>query len=191
MNQPEPEPQSPPQPQPHLQLPQSRCAFCEAPIERRPGPGRPRTYCDKVCRRGAERWRARRRAEQPPGPAGAPADLRAFRQLYQGYYLRYALVRVGRGDAAVEAVERTFVELADRWPEVLRAPRPTAVAWSLLRQQLARRDGVVPLDGRSRRPVEAQRADARLLSRRLGMPLAEVADVLGADPARVLVLLRP
>ncbi|KAB8162838.1 hypothetical protein FH609_003635 [Streptomyces sp. 3MP-14] len=136
-----------------------------------------------------------------PAPGAPPPELRAFRQLYHARYLRYALVRLGRHRGAVEAVERTFAELAARWPEVLSAPRPNAVAWRLLSHHLAhhevahhevaRHGGDIAATGGPACPVEAMRAEARVLSRSLGLPPAEVADVMGADPAHVTVLLRP
>ncbi|RMI39366.1 hypothetical protein [Streptomyces triticirhizae] len=125
-----------------------------------------------------------------PAPQAPPPELRAFRQLYHARYLRYALVRLGRHRGAVEAVERTFAELAARWPEVLSAPRPNAVAWRLLGRQLAHHEGQIPTAGGPARPVETMRADARVLSQSLGLPPAEVADVMGVDPAHVTVLLR-
>ena len=52
----------------------ARCGFCGSRFCQRPGPGRPRRYCDTACRRRAQRQRdaARTRAADPPADARPP-----------------------------------------------------------------------------------------------------------------------
>uniref|UniRef100_UPI003F49092D helix-turn-helix domain-containing protein n=1 Tax=Streptomyces sp. CA-136453 TaxID=3240050 RepID=UPI003F49092D len=56
----------------------ARCGFCGSRFCQRPGPGRPRRYCDTACRRRAQRQRdaARTRAADPPADAQTAAQLR-------------------------------------------------------------------------------------------------------------------
>lgn len=126
--------------------------------------------------------RARRNLPARPTPTG-PLDYLAFRQLHHDPYLKYASHRLTSRDAAQQAVDAAFSELAAQWLTALRSPSPAAVAWSLLQHAVAN------APSRTDTPPHAlpsQQSDAVLLHRRLGLTVEEAAALMGIDRAALI-----
>ncbi|WP_052286679.1 sigma-70 region 4 domain-containing protein [Streptomyces sp. 769] len=124
-------------------------------------------------------------------PTGFRLAYTAFRQLHHDIYLRYASVRTEDWNRANQCVDAVFEELSTGWPAALRSNCPAARAWFLLRQEAAVRARCRP--GQTWRIhclLEESQADVVLLHIRLGLPVAEVAALMGVDDCAVRALLR-
>ncbi|GAU71084.1 hypothetical protein SSP35_27_00050 [Streptomyces sp. NBRC 110611] len=124
-------------------------------------------------------------------PTGFRLAYTAFRQLHHDVYLRYASVRTEDWHRAKQCVDAVFETLSTVWPATLRSDCPAARAWCLLRHEAAARACCRP--GQTWRIhclLEDPQADVVLLHDRLGLPVAQVAVLMGIDDYTVRALLR-
>ncbi|MEV0375893.1 sigma factor-like helix-turn-helix DNA-binding protein [Streptomyces sp. NPDC050636] len=86
-----------------------------------------------------------------------------------------------------------FGALSAIWADVLRSSCPSAVSWRVLSHAVSavRSASADAVDVDALHDVlPVRQADAVLLRYRLGMPLVEVADLMGVDESALAVLLR-
>jgi DNA-directed RNA polymerase specialized sigma24 family protein len=121
----------------------------------------------------------------PVSLSAMPLAYRALREDSQHAWRRYAEARLRDAQAAKEAVDEAFCNLALIWSEALFSDRLAALAWHLLGRAVSRRESRPGCEAASRPPV----ADAELLHCRLGLPIETTAALMGTEPPTVHALL--
>lgn len=118
-----------------------------------------------------------------------PTEYIGFCLLYRNAYRQYALRRLQDVATAYSCVERALGELLTIWPAVLSSPRPSAIAWRVLRTWV---NAAVDCHQYPSLPgaLSPARADVLLLREKLNFPIAKVAAVMGLDEGTVSVHLR-
>ncbi|MBB5938551.1 sigma factor-like helix-turn-helix DNA-binding protein [Streptomyces zagrosensis] len=115
-----------------------------------------------------------------------PVDFLAFRELVHLTYLRYAQARLKAPGLAQAAVDAAFTGIRRSWPQFLSSASAPQAAWRHLRDEVSRQlSDEAPPGPRLTGPY----GDAVLLHRQLGMPLQDIADVMGVTVPCVQVLL--
>ncbi|MEV0259041.1 hypothetical protein AB0H82_32855 [Streptomyces sp. NPDC050732] len=115
----------------------------------------------------------------------------AFRQRHYQPYLDYALLRLGRGEAAEATIAAAFTELAVSWHQVLRSSEPAAIAWRMLHQHIDHALGHARTDVSALGGVGALQRDARLLRDQLHLSSERTAEVMGITESDLAGLLGP
>ncbi|MEU3959889.1 hypothetical protein AB0F42_08705 [Streptomyces buecherae] len=115
-----------------------------------------------------------------------PLDFLAFRELAQRPYLRYARARLDTPALAQAAVDAAFADIRRCWPQTLSSPSAPQAAWRHLRHAVTRYPGH---EAAPRSWLAGACEDAALLHRHAGMPVEDIAGVMGVTVACVRVLL--
>ncbi|MEU5398033.1 hypothetical protein ABZ348_01850 [Streptomyces sp. NPDC005963] len=128
---------------------------------------------------------------RPHHPApGEPLDYLAFRELVHDAYTRYAHARIAQLPLTRVAVSTTFVAIRRTWPRTLSSASAPRTAWQLLsRTVTCYADATAGSASLAHRVLDHAAADTLLLHRRLGMPLRQIADLMGMDTCEVRALL--
>ncbi|QKW53753.1 sigma-70 region 4 domain-containing protein [Streptomyces buecherae] len=115
-----------------------------------------------------------------------PLDFLAFRELVSRAYLRYARARLDAPALAQAAVDAAFVDIRRCWPQALSSASAPQAAWRHLRHAVTRYPGH---EAASQPWLAGACEDATLLHRHAGMPVEDIASVMGVSVACVRVLL--
>lgn len=118
-----------------------------------------------------------------------PVTFTAFCTLYLAAYLRFATVCTRCPCAGGELVQEALGDLAAVWEEAMRSASPAALAWDLISKRCSAR-ARSGHGGSAYRVMPRLHADAVILRYRLGLGLAETAELMGVDEMEVNGMLR-
>ncbi|MFF7995674.1 sigma factor-like helix-turn-helix DNA-binding protein [Kitasatospora xanthocidica] len=125
-----------------------------------------------------------RREPAAPGPA---LGLRALHDLHLRHYLDYAALLLPPADAPL-AVRDAFEDLSGHWLDALATTSPAACAWQAVRRRVRALAGPRAFDPVAH--LTATQQDVLLLHLVLDLSAADIAALIGAEPAAVHVQLR-
>ncbi|WP_030242684.1 hypothetical protein [Streptomyces sp. NRRL S-350] len=125
-----------------------------------------------------------RRHPAAPGPT---LGLWALHDLHLRHYLDYAALLLPPADAP-RAVHDAFEELSGHWLDALATTSPAACAWQAVRRRVRTLAGPGPFGPVAH--LTAAQQDVLLLHLVLDLSAAQVAALIGTEPAAVHVQLR-
>ncbi|WP_189924287.1 sigma factor-like helix-turn-helix DNA-binding protein [Kitasatospora xanthocidica] len=125
-----------------------------------------------------------RREPAAPGPA---LGLRALHDLHLRHYLDYAALLLPPADAPL-AVRDAFEDLSRHWLDALATTSPAACAWQAVRRRVRALAGPRPFGPVAH--LTATQQDVLLLHLVLHLSAADIAALIGTEPAAVHVQLR-
>lgn len=115
-----------------------------------------------------------------------PLDFLAFRELVRPTYLRYAQARLEVPGLAQAAVEAAFAGVRRDWSQTLSSASAPRAAWHHLRHEVSVHLGK---SAAPQAPLAGVCGDAALLHWHLGVPLKDIASVMGVTVTGVRALL--
>ncbi|WP_406346905.1 hypothetical protein [Streptomyces sp. NBC_00648] len=133
---------------------------------------------------------ARSATAQPAVVIHLPVTYTAFCLQHHHAYLRYAVHRLGEGQAARSCVEGALGELVTMWPKVMGSVRPSAVAWQVLRTWVAAAGDEGEAVSPQPPSLSALQEDTVVLRHDVGLSEAVIASVMGLDEGTVTSHLR-
>ncbi|MCQ9178665.1 hypothetical protein KMT30_06395 [Streptomyces sp. IBSBF 2953] len=143
---------------------------------------RPAEVSEQSPSAAAERGHAPVRAQEQRAQRTALTAYTAFRERHYDPYLQYAVLRIGRRQAAERVVTAAFTELAVSWTAILGGAGPAAVAWRILHDHVDRATcgpATVPMG----QDMQTLHNDACFLHEQMHLSRDRIAEVLGIRPA--------